>query len=190
MTLFINACVRENSRTYLLAKKLVEKFDDVNEVKLIDINFPKVDEAYLKKRDELIYKGDFNNEMFKLANEFKRADRIIIASPYWDLSFPTILKQYFEVINVVGITFSYKDGVPFGLCKASDLYYVTTSGGTDVPLDYGYGYVKALGTNFYNIKNFHLIKAEGLDIDPSKANDILESAMKGIEVAKWKKTTL
>ena len=57
--------------------------------------------------------------MFSLAKEFAIADTIVIAAPYYDLSFPAMLKQYFEQINVLGVTFTYSDsGIPEGLCKA------------------------------------------------------------------------
>jgi len=57
MILFINACVREESRTEVLAKALLSKLGDYEEVKLEDIDFPKTDEAFLKKRDSLIAAG-------------------------------------------------------------------------------------------------------------------------------------
>ena len=100
-----------------------------------------------------------------MANQFARADEIVIAAPFWDLSFPAALKQYFEQINVLGITFMYTpEGLPKGLCRASKLYYVMTAGGMYVPEEYGFGYVRALARNFYGIEDVKLIKAVGLDI--------------------------
>ena len=43
--------------------------------------------------------------------------------------------EYFEQINVLGITFVYTpEGYPKGLCRAKALYYVTTAGGCYVPV--------------------------------------------------------
>ena len=113
--------------------------------------------------------------MFDLARQFANADEIVIAAPFWDLSFPAALKQYFEQINVLGITFRYTpDGFPQGLCKAKKLYYITTAGGEFFPEEYGYGYVKALAQNFYGIKDVELIKATGLAIDGADEEKILE----------------
>ncbi|WP_242835535.1 NAD(P)H-dependent oxidoreductase [Butyrivibrio sp. AC2005] len=166
MILFIDACVRENSRTKRLAEALLKKLnEEVVRVALEDISFGVTNETYLKKRDHLISKGAFDDDMFALARQFAEADTIVIAAPYWDLSFPAMLKQYIEVINVLGVTFEYTpEGFPRGLCKANKLYYVMTAGGNYVPTDYGFGYIKTLAQNFYGIKNVELIKTTGLDI--------------------------
>ena len=178
MTLFINACVREESRTKKLAKALLSKLGEYEEVKLEDIDFPKTDESFLKKRDSLIASCSFDDPMFELARQFAKADTIVIAAPYWDLSFPAALKQYVEHINVVGITFEYtKEGFPKGLCKAEKLYYVMTAGGTYVPEELGFGYIQSLAQNFYGIKDVELVKATGLDIDGADEKEILDKVL-------------
>ncbi len=166
MVLFVNACVRKESRTRQLAERLLgEITEDYEEIKLENIKFSKVDEEFLKNRDRLIADKKYDDESFAMARQFARANIIVIAAPYWDLSFPAILKQYIELINVLGITFEYThEGVPRGLCKAKKLYYVMTAGGNYVPEEFGFGYVKALAQNFYGIKNVELIKKTGLDI--------------------------
>ena len=101
----------------------------------------------------------------------------MIAAPFWDLSFPAVLKQYFEQINVIGVTFRYTpQGVPEGLCRAGRLTYVTTAGGEFVPEDYGFGYVKALAQTFYGIPDVRLIKAVGLDLVGADPEAILNAA--------------
>ena len=179
MVLFINACVRAQSRSKRLADQLLSKLDgDVEEVKLEKLDFPKVDEAFLQKRDRLIADGQFSDPLFLLARQFAAADQIVIAAPYWDLSFPAALKQYFEQINVLGITFVYTpEGIPKGLCRAKKLFYVTTAGGMYVPEEFGYGYVKALAQNFYGIADVELIKAVGLDIDGADAEKIMQEIL-------------
>ena len=52
MILFINACVRRESRTYRLAVHLLSQYKEpVCELCLKDVKFPAVDEAFLQKRD-------------------------------------------------------------------------------------------------------------------------------------------
>lgn len=179
MILFIDACVREDSRTERLANALLDKLGgSADRVKLEEIDFGVTDEKYLRKRDELIAKGAFDDDMFAPARQFARADTIVIAAPYWDLSFPARLKQYIEAINVLGVTFEYTpEGYPRGLCKADKLYYVMTAGGNYVPEEYGYGYIRELAGNFYGIKETELIKATGLDIQGADVDGIMADAI-------------
>ncbi len=175
MILFVNACVRKESRTKRLADCLLAALNrPFEEQRLAEYAFPAVDEAFLRKRDAAVREGDFSDPVFALARRFSRADEIVIAAPFWDLSFPAALKQYFELINVIGVTFRYtEDGAPEGLCRAKKLYYVTTAGGTFLPECYGFGYVKALAENFYGIRETELIQAAGLDMEGAAAESIL-----------------
>ncbi len=182
MILFINACVREHSRTLRLARKLLDGLSgEIKEVRLEDVNFPTVDEEFIDRRDALKSAGKYDDPMFELGRDFAVADEIVIAAPYWDLSFPATLKQYFEQINVLGLTFTYSEtGIPTGICKAKRLYYVTTAGGTIFSDEPGFGYVKALANNFYGIDEVHQIKAEGLDIAGADVEEILLKSEKDI----------
>ena len=181
--LFINACVRGESRTRRLAEKLLEKLNRlVEEVRLEDISFPVANEDFLDMRDRLISEGKLDSPVFDLARQFSEAETIVIAAPYWDLSFPAALKQYFEQVNVVGITFRYtEEGVPVGLCKADRIFYVSTAGGIYVPTEFGFGYVKALAQGYYEIADVRLIEAVGLDIYEADIEAILEEAEETIE---------
>ena len=185
MILFINACVREKSRTKALADYYLSKQkDEVCEICLDKVAFHAVDEDFLNLRDSLLQKGDFEAPIFGLARQFAAADEILIAAPFWDLSFPATLKQYFEQINVIGVTFKYSEnGVPQGLCKAKRLNFITTSGGDYFPEEFGFGYIKALANNFYGIKDVRMIKATGLDIYGADVNEIIASAR--AEIDKW-----
>ena len=176
--LYINACVRKESRTRKLAEKLLMKLAEPwEEICLENITFPTVNEEYLRMRDRLIAEGESGNPMFDLARQFTEAETIVIAAPYWDLSFPAMLKQYLELINVVGITFRYtENGMPVGLCRADRLFYVTTAGGCYVPEEFGFGYIKSLAQNFYGIQDIRLVQAVGLDIDGADERSIMKAA--------------
>lgn len=182
MTLFINACVRKESRTRRLAEVLLGKLGGpVTELDLSEIDFPVTDEVFLAQREQAAAGTEMTcdvpeqvTDMLQLARQFAEADQIVIAAPFWDLSFPAALKQYFEQINVVGITFVYTpEGFPQGLCKARSLYYVTTAGGDFFPEEFGFGYVRALGQGFYGIPKVELIAATGLDIVGADVEGIL-----------------
>ena len=181
--LFINACVRTESRTRQLTEILLLKLNrPYEEVRLHEIAFPVADEDFLNMRDRLIAERDFENPLFNLARQFSESEIIVIAAPYWDLSFPAALKQYFEQINVVGITFKYtEDGIPVGLCKARRLYYVTTAGGSYVPEEFGFGYIKALSQGFYGIQEVRKIEAAGLDLVGADVSAIMRAAESTID---------
>ena len=182
--LYINACVRAESRTKRLADKLLHKINETyDEVCLKDIRFPVMDEGFLQERARLASEEEFSNPMIKLAKQFAEAEEIVIAAPYWDLSFPASLKQYLEHINVVGITFKYtEEGVPVGLCKAKRLFVVSTAGGFFAPEEYGFGYIKALAENYYGIKDVRHIRALGLDIVGADEKKILLEAEEDINM--------
>lgn len=176
--LYVNACVRKESRAKSLAEKLLSRLDKpYEELCLKDTVFPTVNEEYLNTRDRMIAAGESRTPMFDLARQFSEAETVVIAAPYWDLSFPAMLKQYLEQITVVGITFKYsEEGVPVSLCKAKRLFYVTTAGGFYVPEDYGFGYIKALAQSYFGIADVRKIEADGLDIIGADVGSIMASA--------------
>lgn len=182
MTLYINCCVREGSRTDRLARAVLRKLgEEYTELELYKENLPPLDSQTLNKRTALIEKGDYTDKMFDLAKQFAAADTIVVAAPFWDLSFPAPLKTYIENIYVTGIVSAYNsDGMPVGLCRARELYYVTTAGGPYEPT-YSYGYIESLCKNFFGIPQTYLVKAEYLDIAGNDAEEILNR-----EIIKWK----
>lgn len=179
--LFVNACVRENSRTLDIAKIALEKLNNAyTEVNLQKTDLKPLNRESLDIREKLILQGDFSDTMFSLAKDFAAADKIVIAAPYWDLAFPALLKIYLEQITVSGITFRYAKGVPQGLCRAKRLIYVTTAGGI-IYDNFGFEYVKALAQKLYGIGEVLFFKAENLDIDGNDVNDILRRAKSDAE---------
>ena len=179
--LFVNACVRENSRTLDIAKIVLEKLNNAyTEVNLQKTDLKPLNRESLDIREKLILQDDFSDTMFSLAKDFAVADEIVIAAHYWDLAFPALLKIYLEQITVSGITFRYKKGVPQGLCRAKRLIYVTTAGGS-IYDNFGFEYVKALAQKIYGIGEVLFFKAENLDIDGNDVNDILRRAKSDAE---------
>ena len=180
--LFINACVRKASRTRQLAEQLLTRLQQpYAEIRLHEMTFPVVNEDFLAQRDRQIAAGEFQSPVFDLARQFAEAETVVIAAPYWDLSFPAALKQYLEQINVVGLTFRYtQEGVPLGLCRAGRLFFVTTAGGNYVPEEFGFGYIRALARNYYDIDDIRLIQAAGLDLEGADTDALVSAAAEAI----------
>lgn len=187
--LFINACVRgRDSRTLILAEQLLEQLREANsrdmafhieEIRLSTENILPLNYERLQRRDELLAEGQLSDTMFDYANAVANADMLVIAAPYWNMSFPAALKIFLEMTSVEGITFTYaEDGTPIGLTNAHDMYYVTTSGGYIGDCNFGFEYVNAL-CRLYGVENTHFVSAEGLDLDGADVQAIMEAACSG-----------
>ena len=98
--LFINACVRKNSRTLELTRCILDKLSgEICEINLEQENLKPLDGNVLEKRERLVSENDFSDEMFRYAKKFADADTIVIAAPYWDLAFPALLLAAFALLN-------------------------------------------------------------------------------------------
>lgn len=173
--LFVNACVRgEQSRTLKIARRFLEVYaqrhpeDTVTERNLMvqrqEPQYPEV----LAQRDAAWEAGALDSPLFEEARQFASADKIVVAAPFWELSFPAILKIYLERVSVNKITFGYDNaGGDVGLCKADKLLFITTRGGNFTApdkewMEIGARELKALCV-MYGIGEFQLLCAEGLD---------------------------
>ena len=156
--LFVNACVnRTTSRSLKLARGVIEAMQrkepfEVTEVILEEENLAPLTTETLNARQALEQKGEFDNRVFTFARQFRDADRIVIAAPFWASSYPALLKTYIEHIDIVGINYLYSEHGPMGLCRADKLTYVTTRGGM-LPdeADCGYQNIAVLA-RLYGIK--------------------------------------
>lgn len=179
--LVVDACMRgEASRTRRLYEKLVEsqaKDYEVEILKLAEEDLRPMSGADTDMRAELAGEGQMDHPMFRYAKQFKNADCVIVAAPYWDLSFPSALKVYFEHISVTGITFGYEGAACVGYCKAKKIIYLSTCGGFLQGVHLGAEYVKALGEMF-GICHFQEFCVEGLDIDPTQAETLMAEGFK------------
>ncbi len=173
--LYINACVRKCSRTRVLAEHLLSKLSGtITEIELGCADIHSLNGKSLDERDSGAHK------YMQRAEQFAEADVIVIAAPYWDMSFPALLKEYIENVCVSGVTFRYENDRPIGMCKAKALYYVTTSGGPFIP-DFGYNYIEALAKSFFGIQKTRCFCAQGLDIFDADIETIILAAKKEID---------
>lgn len=181
--LFVNACVRPESRTAELARYLLDKLEgDVEELKLGDEDIRPLDLAALTKRNSFVEAGDFSDDMFRYAKQFIAADTVVMAAPYWDLSFPAMVKAYMEAVTVQGLTFYYtKEGIPKGLTNVKKVIYVTTAGGPVGEFNLGFDYIKAVCGGLYSIYDVTCHKAEMLDVIGADVEGILQEVRDEID---------
>lgn len=178
--LVIDCCVRgDTSTTCRYYQAYLQKYapQNVTVLELSKQNLAPVDAAYLQQRDALRYAGEFSNAFFDLARQFRDADEILIAAPYWDLSFPALLKVYLAYVAVCDLTFGYNaEGQAEGYCRAKQLLYFSSCGGYVGEQHLGYDYIRAFADmlGIYDCKAYTL---EGMDIDPSKREELLAEAI-------------
>ena len=133
--LFVDACVRgAESRSRMLAERFLSSYAAANPDAAIlrrDLMRDRLEPQYpevLARRDALAA-GKLDDPLFADAWQFARADRIVLAAPFWELSFPAILKIYLERVSMRDITFGYEESGLVGRCRAEKLLLVTTRGG-------------------------------------------------------------
>lgn len=188
--LYVDANVnRDTSRTERLAQALLKRLDgpevEIDTLVLEDENLQPLGGALSSERMALSKAGDFSHPVFDYAKQFAAVDEVVIAAPYWDFSFPAMLKIYFELLCAQGVTFVYSDeGIPTGLCNVKRAYYVTTAGGYAGDWDYGYDQVKALCQLYFGIPEVRCFRAEGLDIITNDPEAIMDEALLELDRAK------
>lgn len=186
MVLFIDACVRgEQSRTKALSVHFLRSYarlhpdEEVETVRVDGGRFLPLTCEDLAQRDAQAQA--WQQPMFDAARLFARADKIVIAAPYWDLSFPAALKCYLEHISVCGITFRYVPEGVLPLCKADSVLYITTAGGKMAHANHGYTYIQGLFGSMFGVARQHCVAAELLDVEGQDIEGILSAARRELE---------
>ena len=161
----INACVRQaDSRTLRIAEPVIEAL--AKRYKITRYDLPDMDIVPLNP--ELFAErglGEIPSWASEAASAIAGADRILIAAPFWDMSFPAVLKCFFEQTSLFDITFTDNGNTCVGLCKAPKVLYITTRG-MDIPTgdlrEQATPYLKALGS-LWNLGELTTISARNMD---------------------------
>lgn len=163
--LYIDACIRdEMSRTKRIATPIVEVLKQKYEVQTLVIN--DLDLSIVKK--ELITKrnnGVIDPQVMSWAESVRDADRIVIAAPFWDMSFPAALKNFLELCSIFDVTFKSDEKTCYGNCKAEKMLYITTRGmdiSTGDVLEQGTPYLKAISW-LWGIGTMQVVSAQNMD---------------------------
>ncbi len=178
--LFIDACMRDNSRTKKLANFVLEKLAKNYTIQTIDLT--QGDILPLNKETlEQRFDNNIDEKFVNYAKMFSHAERIVIAAPFWDMSFPAVLKAFFEQISLLNITFKDCEKKCEGLCRAQKILYITTRGmkiRTGSKLEQATPYLKAFA-HLCGIKKVYTISANNLDyLSPNDVNEKLKKVMK------------
>lgn len=184
--LFINSCYNyEKSRTLYLTNKLFEKFDidskfDFEEIRLKDLHLLPLSEEKLKLRFDLANKHLFDMDMLTYSKKILSADIVVIAAPFYDFSYPSILKLFIENISMPNLMYNYTNEGYQGYARGRKFIYITTRG-ANMPDSEDFGYLN-LDRMFklFGFKESQLIGFGGTDFyeDPYKKIDELVKTIK------------
>ena len=179
--LFVNACMRAQSRTERLARAWLEMFDsEVEEIRIGQLNIRPLEPQSLVSYGRAVSTARYEEGMFDYAKQFAAADEVLIAAPFWNFSIPAKLHDYLELVCTQGVTFDVDEtGAYVSLCRARKLTFVTTSGGIIAPEDdHAFGYVQTLAKVFWHIPEVSCVMAEGLDAAGANVEALLAAALK------------
>ncbi|MBO6168737.1 MAG: NAD(P)H-dependent oxidoreductase [Bacteroidales bacterium] len=169
----IDACVRQSdSRTLRIAEPVIEALAgryNVTRYELPDMDIVPLNPGLYKERGM----GAIPSWAKEAATAIAGADRILIAAPFWDMSFPAVLKCFFEQTSLFDITFTDNGRTCIGLCKAPKVLYITTRGmdiPTGDPREQATPYLKALGS-LWNLGELTTIAAQNMDYSSEEEID-------------------
>ena len=185
--LYIDCCIRgERSRTRKLAEAFLDALPrewQVTRLDLMQEGLQPLMPDMLASRDEAAARGELDAPRFRYAHQIAAADAVVVAAPFWDLSFPALLKIYIENVSVDGITFkSTAEGLK-GLCRGTELVFLTTRGGVygeNNEWEQGVPYLAAI-QKFFGFDRFHAIAADGLDVQGFDGEGELRRAVERAE---------
>ena len=185
----INACVRQSdSRTLRIAEPIIEALLQRYEAKRYDLpemeGIVPLTPALFAQRG----RGDIPTWALDAAKSIADADRLLIAAPFWDMSFPAALKAFIEQVSLFDITFTDTGKTCQGICKAPKVLYVTTRGmdiATGDPFEQATPYLRAIG-HLWNLGDLTTIAAQNMDYStPEELESKIASAIsEGLELAK------
>ena len=182
---YVDACLRTGSNTKKIADaiiaKLAERYE-IETVRLSENTFPIVNNDILNDRANGIVPDEYVAMAKKLAN----ADRIVIAAPFWDMSFPGALKVFLENMSLFNVTFGSNEKECYGLCKAEKVLYITTRGmdiSTGDDLEQATPYLKAIG-KLWGLGELHVISAQNMDYstEEQKAEKVENAIEEGLKM--------
>ena len=185
--IFIDACMRAGSRTKRIASPFIEELGKKYSIETVDLTkniYPVADNNTLEDRNN----GIVPAEDVDLAKRIAGADRIVIAAPFWDMSFPSALKVFFENMSLFGITFDTNDKECYGLCKAEKVMYITTRGmniSTGDSLEQATPYIKAL-SHLWGWGELKVVAAQNMDYSSEAEMEerITKAIEDGLEICK------
>ena len=183
----IDACIRgEESRTRRLAEPILAALAKRYEITRFDLTQmpmePLTPETYALRTE-----GQVPAWALEASLKVAEADRLVVVAPFWDMSFPAVVKVFFEHISLFNVTFMDNGRSCVGLCKCEKVMYITTRG-MNIPTgdsrEQGSSYLQAL-SRLWDLGTVLTVAAWNMDYStPEEIEDKIDSATRfGIRLA-------
>lgn len=105
---YIDACMRKDSRTRRIAKPIISQLSErytITKFVLNELPLEIVKEDRIQQRMH----GNYDPQSLSWAKKIRDADQIVIAAPFWDMSYPAALKNFLEFCSVFNVIFKSDD---------------------------------------------------------------------------------
>ncbi|WP_054873746.1 FMN-dependent NADH-azoreductase [Oxobacter pfennigii] len=167
-----NAKPEGASRTFKISDSFIEAYKESHpDDEVITLDLYKENIGFLSEDDIAHHNVEpgahRDHPVLKYAYQFLEADKYVFSAPFWNLSFPAILKAYLDYVMVSGITFKYTSQGPVGLCHGKKAIHFVTRGGeySEPPLsnfEMGDRYLRII-LGFLGIQDFKTFAVERID---------------------------
>ena len=120
----IDSTIRKESRTREILNNVINHYKGEVDFKVYDINeyelIPTNKYNFDQKGSEEIY--------FEISKEISSMDGLIIAAPFWDMTYPALLKVFLEKLSIPNVMFLDGTKEVVGLSNNKFMLFITTRG--------------------------------------------------------------
>jgi len=142
--LYIQASPRlERSHSIAVADAFIDEYkkkhaeDEIVKMNLFETSIPSFDGLTVQAKYTILHGKEHTEQELKawrsveaIIEQFKSADKYVLATPMWNFSIPYRLKQYIDILVQPGYTFSYSEEKGYeGLVPGKRLLAVYARGG-------------------------------------------------------------
>lgn len=197
--LYITAHPHDESASFSMAagKAFIDSYKEANpsdEVVHIDLykeNIPHIDADVFSGWGKLQSGSEFNAlsaeeqakvaRLNELSDQFVAADKYVFVTPFWNFSFPPVMKAYIDSVSVAGKSFKYTEHGPVGLLTDKKALHIQARGGIyaegpAAAMEMGHRYLELI-MQFYGVPSFEGLFIEGHNAMPEKAQEIKENGI-------------
>lgn len=198
--LYITAHPHDETQSYSMAvgNSFIEAYkqahpqDEVIAVDLYKEHIPHIDADIFSGWGKLRSGTEFSElsteeqakvtRLAELSDQFIQADKYVFVTPFWNFSYPPVMKAYIDAVSVAGKSFQYTEQGPVGLLTDKKALHIQARGGfyseaPAVELEMGHRHLEVI-MNFFGVPSFEGLFVEGHNQVPAEAQEIKAAAIR------------